>query len=169
MTDIGPPPTPDEIEASDSKPPATTEPSMARAQMRVGRLTTIQAALGLPAQSLAQIPNVSPAQLCKWLDANDNIVLHGDSLRRLALVENLAKEWRLRSNAPLSLVGRKPLADGGTIIVLLSARDIDSGAVTTAFDELAQKRANREKSPSQHMVAAGFARRPSHRSLPFDD
>ncbi|MGH9906849.1 MAG: hypothetical protein ACRD8U_14855 [Pyrinomonadaceae bacterium] len=139
------------------------------AKLRVERLSTIQAATGLPLQTLAEFLRISRAGLYKWLDAKQDITLQADNRQRLAAIEQLAKRWREMSNVPLSSVAHEPLANGRTVSEILTAENLDEATVAAAFAELAVKLRSKPKTLSQRMTEAGFKRRPSYRSLPKDD
>lgn len=141
----------------------------AAARWRVGRLSTLQASFGFTIQDLAAVLHITRPQLYKWLDAANDIKLQEASRARLATVERFAKEWSVRSKAPLSSVSKEPLTAGGTVFALMSAEVIDNGAVVSAFDELMTTLHEKPKSRSQRLREAGFTRRPSVRSLPSDD
>ena len=139
------------------------------AKLRVERLSAIQAAMGLPVRVLAEVLHISRPGLYKWLDAQQDRLLQADNRQRLAVIEQLAKQWRARSNAPLSSVAHEPLASGHTVLEMLTAKDVDEAAVIAAFDDLVAKLQGKPKTLTQRMVESGFKRRPSHRSLPADD
>lgn len=141
----------------------------AAARWRVERLSSLQAAFGFTIQDLASVLGIARPQLYKWLDAANDIKLQEASRARLATVEHIAKEWSSRSRAPLSSLSKEPLKAGGTVFALMSANVIDDGAVIGAFDELTAMLHERPKSRSQRLREAGFARRPSVRSLPSDE
>lgn len=141
----------------------------AAGRWRVERLSALQAAFGFTIQDLAAVLGITRPQLYKWLDAANDIKLQETSRARLSTVERIAKEWSSRSKAPLSSVSKELLAAGGTVFASMSADAIDDGVVTGAFDELMAKLDERPKSRSQRLREAGFARRPSVRSLPSDE
>ena len=95
--------------------------------------------------------------------------MEGGSHQRFDAIERLAREWSSRSKAPMVSVVHEPLAGGVTVHALLAADTIDEPAITAAFDELVAKLHGRSKSLSQKMAEAGFARRPSHHSVPDDE
>lgn len=139
------------------------------AKLRVERISEIQAALGVPMQTLACILKISRPCLYKWIDAEQSIALHPDNRERLATIERLVAEWRKQSRAPLSVVAQEPLKSGHTIIDLLTQETISQKAVLAAFEHLADKLKSKPKSLSQRMAEKGFTRRPSSRLLPLDD
>jgi len=139
------------------------------AKLRVERLSAIQAAMGLPVQTLADVLRISRPGLYKWLDAKQDITLQADNRQRLALIEQLAKRWREKSNAPLNSIAHEPLANGHTVLEMLTNENVGEAPVVSAFNELVAKLQSKPKSLSQRMVDAGFKRRPSHRSLPADE
>lgn len=147
---------------------AKATPSAA-ARLRVERLATLQAALGLSTSNLAQALGLSRPGLYKWLDASSDVKLQGASRERLAAVERIAKQWRERTTAPLSSVSNEPLADGRTVLTMLVADQFDEAAVVGAFDELLAKLAGKPKTRSQKLADAGFKRRPSAKSLASDE
>lgn len=147
---------------------AKAAPSAA-AKLRVERLATLQAALGLSTSELAQALSLSRPGLYKWLDTSSDVKLQGASRERLSAVERIAKQWRERSTAPLSSVSNEPLADGRTVLAMLVADHVDEAAVVGAFDELLAKLASKPKTRSQKLADAGFKRRPSAKSLPSDE
>lgn len=151
-----------------SEPDAGSTPN-AVARLRVDRLTAIQAALGLPTRTMAEILGISRQGLYKWLDASNDIALQGASRLRFASVERVARAWRARSSAPLAAVVHEPLASGQTIHESLVAAAIDEPAVVAAFDELIAKLQGKPKSLSQKMAEAGFTRRPLRGSIPDDE
>ena len=139
------------------------------AKLRVDRLSTIQAALGLPAQTLADVLRVSRPGLYKWLDASQDIAMRPDNIQRLAIVDDLAKQWRNLTHSPMSSVAYEPLLAGCTVLDLLKFEAIDVDAVIAAFSELVDKLHSKPKTLSQKMAEAGFKRRPSLSSLPADE
>lgn len=141
----------------------------AAARLRVERLSSLQAAFGFTIQDLATVLGITRPQLYKWLDAANDIKLQETSRARLLKVERIAKEWSSRSNAPLSSVSKEPLTAGGSVFALMSIDVIDDDVVISMFDELMDKLHERPKSRSQRLREAGFARRPSVRSLPSDE
>lgn len=149
-------------------PDARSSPSAA-ARLRVERLASVQAALGLSTSDQAQVLRLSRPGLYKWLDASNDVKLQGASRERLAAVERIAKQWRERSTAPLGSVAHEPLAGGYTVLAMMVAEHIDEAAVVGALDELLAKLQGKPKSRSQKLADAGFKRRPSSRSLPSDD
>lgn len=141
----------------------------AAARWRVERLSSLQAAFGFTIQDLAAVLGITRPQLYKWLDAANDIKLQEASRARLSTVERIAREWSSRSDAPLSSVSKEPLTAGGTVFALMSADVIDDDVVIGVFHELMAKHHERPKSRSQRLRQAGFARRPSVRSLPSDE
>ena len=141
----------------------------AAARLRVERLAAVQAALGLSTSDMAQVLGLSRPGLYKWLDASNDVRLQEASRERLATVERIAKQWRERSASTLGAVAQEPLANGGTVLAMMTAENIDEVAVGGALDELVAKVAGKPKSRSQKLTEAGFKRRPSSRSLPSDD
>lgn len=141
----------------------------AGASWRVERLSALQATFSFTIQDLAAVLGVARPQLYKWMDAAQDIKLQEASRERLALVERMAKEWTVRSQAPLSSVSKEPLHHGGNVFAMLSANVIDEGAVVVAFDELVAKLHEQPRSRSQRLREVGFTRRPSVRSLPSDE
>ena len=142
--------------------------TVSAAQMRVERLSNIQAAFGLPIRTFADVLAISRAQIYKWLDARNDIALHEESQSRLRIVESLAKQWLAQSTAPLSSVAREPLDNGSDVITLLSSPVINEVAVKEAFEQLVA-RLSATKRESQRLLEAGYKRRPSYRSLPSDE
>jgi len=149
--------------------PDTTAQGVSVAQLRVDRLASIQAAFGLPIQTLADVLATSRAQVYKWLDASNDVTLQDSSQQRLVMIDRLATRWRELSSTPLSRVAREPLANGGTVQQLLSAALIEEAAVESAFHELAERLAGGPKTETQRMIEAGYTRRPSRRALPSDE
>ncbi len=143
--------------------------STAVARLRVERLSATQAAFGFTIQDLASALAITRPQLYKWLDASNEIKLQEASRARLATVERIAKEWTLRGRMPLSSVSKEPLGAGGNVFTMLSADTINEADIVAAFDELLTKLQAKPKSLSQRLREAGFARRPSVRSLPSDE
>lgn len=139
------------------------------AKLRVNRLATLQAALGLSTSDLAQALALSRPGLYKWLDISSDVKLQGASRERLAVIERIAMQWRERSTAPLSTIAHEPLADGRTVFSMMAAEQVDEAAVIGTYDELIAKLAGKPKSRSQKLADAGFKRRPSARSLPADE
>ena len=152
--------------------PAASEPvelEVSASQRRVNRLVAIQATFGLPVQTLASVLGISRPALYKWLDADDDVQPQAENRERLMAVERIAQQWRGRSVSPLSSVAHEPLENGGTVVAMLAAEVLDEGAVVGALDELAQRLQGKPKSLSQKMAEAGYARRPSRRSLSDDE
>lgn len=147
----------------------TRRQTTAAARWRVERLSTLQASFGFTIQDLAVVLGITRPQLYKWLDAANDIKLQEASRARLATIEHLAKEWSARTKVPLNAVSKEPLAAGGTVFALMSADEIDNGAVGRSFDELMTTLGEKPKSRSQRLRDAGFTRRPSVRSLPSDE
>lgn len=144
-------------------------PFTAAARLRVERLAAVQAAFGFTTQDFAAVLGLSRQGLYKWLDEANEVKLQDASRQRLATVERIAKEWRERSNAPLTLVAHEPLAAGGNVFERLTANEIDEAAVLGAFDELMAKLQAKPKTRSQRLSEAGFKGRASARSLPSDE
>ena len=147
----------------------TRRNTTAAARWRVERLSSLQAAFGFTIQDLAAVLGITRPQLYKWLDATNEIRLQEASRTRLSTVERIAKEWSLRAKVPLSSVSKELLPAGGTVFAWMSAAVINEGVVIGVFDELMAKLHERPKSRSQRLREAGFARRPSVRSLPSDE
>jgi transcriptional regulator with XRE-family HTH domain len=141
--------------------------STAAARFRVERLATLQTAFGFTTQDMATVLGITRQQLYKWLDAANGVKLQETSRVRLSAIERIAKEWTSRSTAPLSLVSREPLADGGTVFAKLAADAINETVVVGAFDELIAKLQAKPETRSQRLREAGFTRRAS--SLPSDE
>lgn len=141
----------------------------AAARLRVERLATIQAVLGLSTRDFAQVLGLSRPGLYKWLDASKDVKLQEASRERLAAVERIAKQWRERSVVPLRSVANEPLAGGQTALAMMAALAIDEASVVDAFDEIVAKLQGKPKSRSQRLADAGFTRRPSARALPADE
>jgi HAMP domain-containing protein len=148
---------------------APTEQEVSASQRRVDRLIAIQAKLGLPVQTLATILRISRPALYKWLDVEDDVQPQAENRERLAAVERIAQRWNERSVSPMSSVAHEPLSNGSTVLGLLTAEELDEGAVVGALDELVQKLQAKPKSLSQKMADAGYTRRPSRRSLSDDE
>lgn len=149
-------------------PPQHASPESA-ARLRVARLTEIQAAFGLPIQSLAAVLGISRAQLYKWLDPLNDVLPHGSSHERLAVVERLAARWRSLTDVPLSQIAHEPLQDGRTLLAWMSDSTIDESAVRAAMADVAERLTALGPTPGQRLAQAGFTRRRSHRALPSDD
>ncbi len=148
--------------------PAVTQ-EVSASQRRVSRLVGIQAILGLPVQTLATILRVSRPALYKWLDVEDEVQPHADNRERLMVVDRIAQKWRARSSSPLSSVAYEPLADGQTVIDMLTAGEINEGDIFGALDELVAKLQAKPTSLSQKMAEAGYSRRPSRRAISDDE
>ena len=141
----------------------------AAASMRVRRLNSIQAALGLPTRVLAQMLGISRQALYKWLDASNDLKLQEASRVRLAQVERIAKQWKGRTAVTLGTVVHEPLAGGGTLMEMLIADSVDEEQVTAAFGELLVALQGKPKTRSQKLLDAGFRRRAPVRALPSDE
>lgn len=148
--------------------PDATAQGVSVAQLRVDRLSSIQAAFGFPVQTLADVLGISRAQIYKWLDVSNNLTLQDGSQQRLVMIDRLARKWRELSRSPLSSVAREPLANGGTVLQLLSNAAIDEATVESALHELAAPLAG-SPTKTQRMIKAGYTRRPSRRALPSDE
>jgi hypothetical protein len=135
-------------------------------RIRASKLAEIQGAFGLTTQALAAVLNVSRAQLYKWLNPDNETALQEANVRRISTVLQLAQRWAELTPLPLSAVAHEPLPEGKSIMTLLSAAEIDLEQVATAMNVLARSAERREMSPTERMVDAGYARRPSYRSLP---
>lgn len=146
-----------------------SRPVVPPSQLRINRLTEIQAAFGLPIQTLADVLSISRAQIYKWLDLANDVTLQDESQQRMVLIERLAREWRKLSNAPLNIVAREPVTGATTVLNLLKSLIIDEATVMAAFQELAGHLANKGKTESQRLAEAGYVRRPSYRALPSDE
>ncbi len=154
------------ISPADPNEPSQSDPV---AQLRVKRLARIQAAFGLPLQTLADILKVSRAQVYKWLDESNTVAPQQEKAKRLAVMESLAEQWIDKSSTPLFRLMREPIAGGGTVLDLLGSETIDEQTIGRTFVELAAKLGQRPKSLGARMREAGFQRRPSFRSLPSDE
>ncbi|MFZ1501270.1 MAG: hypothetical protein WAT33_15775 [Giesbergeria sp.] len=141
----------------------------ATARLRVERLTTIQATLGLSTQDFSLVLGLSRPGLYKWLNASKDVELQKASRERLIVVERIAKQWRERSSLPLRSVAHEPLLGGQTVLSMMIAQTIDEVAVVSTFDEIVAKLQGKPKSRSQRLAEAGFTRRPSARALPADE
>jgi DNA-binding transcriptional regulator YiaG len=139
------------------------------AQLRVERLTRIQAAFGLSTLELARTLRITRQGLYKWLDATKQITLQATSRQRLAIVEQLAKLWCERTKSTLGSVAQEPLTGGRTVMQLLADDGLDEKKIVSAFDELFEKLHGKPPTLSQRMAEAGLKRRPSARSLPADE
>lgn len=145
------------------------KPSSAVAQLRVGRISALQAAFGFTIQDLALVLSVTRQQLYKWLDASQSVKIQDANQERLIAFERIAKEWAFRSTAPLSSVSKEPLSSGANVFALMTADSLNEASIVSAFDELASKLSAKPKTRSQQMREAGFTRRPSVRALPSDE
>lgn len=154
--------------APEEVPPAVTQ-EVSASQRRVSRLLSIQATLGLPVQTLATILRISRPALYKWLDVDDEVQPHADNRERLIAVERIAQKWRVRSSSPLNSVAYEPLANGRTIIDMLTAGDINESDIFRSLDELVAKLQAKPNSLSQRMMEAGYSRRPSRRAIADDE
>lgn len=134
-------------------------------ELRTERLAAIQSSLGLPVQELAKLLNISRPQLYKWLDASNPLQLQSASRQRLDLAEDLAEHWRGISSRPLW-----PLLRNGheSLLAELTAEQPDASTIKNRLAELGERLAHAPKSRSQLLREAGFAIRPSARSLPSD-
>lgn len=141
----------------------------AAARIRVERLATIQAGLGLSILDLANVLKISRQGLYKWLDGSSDAKLQDANRKRLAAVERIAKQWCDESTTPLSVVAKETLANGNTVFAMMSADDIEEAAVISSFPELKNMLADKPKTRSQKLADAGFQRRPSFKSLPTDE
>ncbi len=139
------------------------------ADLRVDRLTKIQAAFGLSMKDFAEVLRISRAQLYKWIDSSEQIDIHDSNHSRLLLIEDLAKYWRKHSQAPLSRVIREPLNENLTLFDLLKARTIDKKKAEIALAILAEKLSKLAPTREQRLARSGFKRYPSHRSLISND
>lgn len=150
-----------------SENPQTTNDTAAN--LRVERLSKLQAILGFPTLETAKCLGITRQNLYKWLDPSKGITLHEENRKRLIALEGLAKYWGELTKAPLVSVAQEPLNDGSIILDLLSAEYLDEKAVKAAFKELAEKLKKKPKTLSQRIKEAGFKRRPSPRSLDADE
>ena len=149
---------------------SATKPSLPdAARLRIERLATLQASLGLSMGDLARVLGITRQGLYKWCDNSKEVKVQGANQERLALVERIASQWSKRSSAPLVSVAREPLSLGGSVFDLLVADDIVEAEVVGAFDQLVARLQAKPKSRSQKLAAAGFRRRPSAHSLPPDE
>jgi hypothetical protein len=139
-----------------------------QAARRVHRLVAIQGALGLSTQALAQVLQISRAQLYKWIDPSRIIELQQASVKRLTSLEALASKWASTSSMPLSAVAYEPVMGDRTIIDLLSSDSLDDAEIHNAFSSLAQRASGQGPSLTDRLKRAGFrARRPG--PLPSDE
>ena len=120
-------------------------------------------------QTLATILRISRPALYKWLDVEDQVQPHADNRERLIAVERIAQKWRVRSPSPLSSVAYETLANGRTIIDMLSADNINESDTFRSLDELVAKLQGKPNSLSQRMMEAGYSRRPSRRAIADDE
>lgn len=133
------------------------------AKLRVERLASIQAALGVSSQALAEILRISRQGLYKWLDASKDTTLQEANRLRLTSVERIAKRWRQQSVAPLNTVIHETLTNGRTLFEILTDKELDEARVGDTFSELLDKLNRKPRSLSQKMAEAGFTRRPTGR------
>lgn len=107
------------------------------AALRVSRLITIKSAFGLSNSDMAKICRISRPQLYKWLSDDQMVELALPNWQRLALLEQVAKDWNRLSGRPLrSFLGTK--VDGeNTILDLLSALPLDERAIRDAMNRFA--------------------------------
>ena len=148
---------------------ATPTATKSAAHLRVDRLSKIQSAFGFPVRNLAEILGISRAQLYKWIDPSKEITLHNESAKRLALIERIGQKWQLHSRAPLHIIAREPLKNGGNILSLLSESEINEAGIMQAFSDCSKKLSMKQKTISQRMSEVGFNRRSTHRLLPSDE
>ena len=139
------------------------------AKLRVERLASIQAALGVSSQALAEILRISRQGLYKWLDGSKDVTLQEANRLRVASVERIAKRWREQSVAPLNTVIHETLISGRTLFEILTDEEVDEVRVGDTFSELLDKLNRKPKSLSQKMVEAGFTRRPTGRAVRDDE
>lgn len=152
-----------------AKDTITQQTNTSPGKLRVDRLVTIQTALGLPTLALAKIFNISRQGLYKWLDSSNDITMQEANHKRILSVEHLAKLWLERSKAPISTLAYEPLANGRSVVEMLSADVLVESDIAQAFDELLIKLNSKPKSLSQQLTEAGYTRRPSGRSTPDDE
>ena len=135
----------------------------ASAKLRIERLASIQAALGVSSQAFAEILRISRQGLYKWLDASKDTTLQEANRLRLTSVERIAKRWRQQSVAPLNTVIHETLTNGRTLFEILTDKELDEARVGDTFSELLDKLNRKPRSLSQKMAEAGFTRRPTGR------
>lgn len=148
--------------ASSNLPAALTQPVVSRpsaaARYRVERLTSLEAALGMSKQELADVLRISRAGLYKWLDESHDVKLQEGNAARLSQLGRIATAWQRRTPLPLSAVKHEEV-NGTTILAMLTAEELDEKSIVGALDEVLSRVKNRPKSPSQRLADAGFKRR----------
>lgn len=135
---------------------------------RVERLVNIQGALGVSMQLFAQMLGISRAQLYKWMDPTRDVELQQASVRRLGIVERLAKKWSVASAAPLSSVLDELTSTGKSLRETLTAPDLDEAQLDAALRSAEEAERAKPLTVSQRMRAAGFRSRRTP-ALPDDE
>lgn len=146
---------------------AVPEVSSQQSNLRLQRLSRLQAAFGFPISTLANILKRSRTQLYKWLDDKEHVELQGESFNRLNQLARLAEYWLAETSAPLASVARERLPSGQSIAELLGAPDLDEAAILRGFRYLAGLIKAKPATVTERLLERGFQRRQNE--LPDDD
>lgn len=137
--------------------------------LRVGRLTTVQAAFGLSSTELASVCRVSRAALYKWLASDESLHLSPANWSRLSNLAKLAEDWNEQSSSPPGQLLREPFESGETLLFLLSAHQLDHGAIHALFAKLAAMLSKRPPRRDEKLRNAGIKTRPLIGQLQKDE
>lgn len=137
--------------------------------LRVGRLTTVQAAFGLSSTELAGICRVSRAALYKWLASDESLHLSPANWSRLSDLAKLAEDWNKQSSSPPGQLLIEPIESGETLLSMLSAHQLDHGAIHSLFGKLTAMLSQRSPRRDEKLQKAGIKTRPLIGQLQKDE
>jgi len=137
--------------------------------LRVGRLTIVQAAFGLSSTELAGVCRVSRAALYKWLASDESLHLSPANWSRLSDLAKLAEEWNEQSNSPPGQLLLEPFSSGETLFSLLSGHQLDHGAIHSLFGKVAAMLSKRSPRRDEKLRQAGIKTRPLIGQLQKDE
>lgn len=139
------------------------------AALRVGRLVTIKSAFGLSNSDMARICRISRPQLYKWLSDDQMLDMTLPNWRRLAQLEQLAKDWNRISGRPLRAFLDTKVDTKNTILDLLSASRLHERAIRDAMNRFASMSRTVPATRDEKMRQAGIKPRRLTGALPWDD
>jgi hypothetical protein len=127
------------------------------------QITLILSSLSLRVTELANLVDVRRPTIYAWLQGDFSP--QNDKKSRLNTLFNLAKKWRLMSNAPLGKAVRDTQIEGATILDLLKQKKIDEMKIVRSFNALINSsKLNTATTRRRGLVASALQRQGIDRS-----
>lgn len=136
--------------------------------LRLQRLVTVKTAFGASNSDIARIFRISRTQLYKWMSTDQAVELEAANWQRLVDLAQIAREWSSISSSPLARFLNDKINDKATLLSLLSAANLDLGAIRSELRKFAAVPPDRSSRHAK-LRDAGIKPRPRIGTLSQDE